>query len=110
MMYDWKKTYGAIFWDALLVSVVLGTLVGEVNSNVAVFGKWTDAEDIEIRDFQTCGEKGGNLESAILTRGVPNRLFSDHVIGIEDISLIALIINGSALLNASGVRPLFFFQ
>jgi len=54
------KSYGAIFWDALLVFVVVGPLVGEVHSDVAVFGKWTDAEDIGIRDFQACGEKGGN--------------------------------------------------
>jgi hypothetical protein len=88
-----------MFRGALHVVGVTGRLVGEVNRDMAVVGKWTDTEDIAIRYYQARGDNYVNIESAVLSWGIPNFLFNDQVIGIEEISIIALRIIRSALLK-----------
>ena len=105
-----RNTYEVILRGAFLVNFVPAKLlVGEVNRDAAVFGRWTDTEDVGVRDPQGLREKLGNLEAASLIWSIPNYLLIGQAMGIEDVSNIALLIIRDALLKAPAVRELIYW-
>jgi len=90
---------------ALSVAAVTVYLVRAVNRDIAVFVERTDAEDSGVLDCSIWGNDLGNQESAVVRRGIPNGLrVENNIVGVEDISVVALEILRSALLKTPVMR------
>ena len=77
--------------------------MGAINCDFAVYIEWTNGKDMGVRS-NAWGVSIGNHESALVFWGIPNSLrWNDLVVGIENVSIIALKIVCSALLKSPAV-------
>jgi hypothetical protein len=84
-------------------------LVGEIKSNMAVVGEWTNTQDMVIRSTEIFGNNFANFESAAVRWDIPNRLrVQDDAVGVDDVSIIALKVFRSALLKNQAVRQMAY--
>jgi len=96
--------------DALLTfSVFWPQLVGEMKSNMAVVGEWTNTQDIAIQSTEIFGNNFANFESAAVGWGIPNHLrVQNDAVGVDYVSIIALKVFRSALLKNQALRRLAY--
>jgi len=95
--------------DALLIFIFGPQLVGEIKSNIAIVGEWTNTQNIGIKSTETFGKIFANFESAAVRWGIPNLLrVQDDAVGVNGVSIIALWIFRSALLKNQALRRLAY--